>query len=247
MRRLAQHAIAGVAFSAVVVVAAVAGLNSPAAEGPANAVPAPVTSIAPSVTPASGPPSVEAVDRSLEATRAEQVKAATRDAKRAQLAASKAATKRAKTLDQQRKSLAAEQKRIKAEAVAAAKAEAKRKAEEKAAQKRALANRGYEPGVTDPREIARQIMKNKYGYDDDDYSCFNNIIIRESMWRIDATNPSSGAYGIPQALPGSKMASAGSDWRTNPATQIIWALDYMKKRYGSPCEAWSFKRGHGWY
>ena len=121
------------------------------------------------------------------------------------------------------------------------------KAEEKAAQKRALANRGYEPGVTDPREIARQIMKNKYGYDDDDYSCFNNIIIRESMWRINATNPSSGAYGIPQALPGSKMASAGSDWRTNPATQIIWALEYMKKRYGSPCEAWSFKRGHGWY
>jgi hypothetical protein len=110
-----------------------------------------------------------------------------------------------------------------------------------------LANRGYEPGVTDPREIARQIMKNKYGYDDSDYSCFNNIIIRESMWKINATNPSSGAYGIPQALPGSKMASAGSDWRTNPATQITWALDYMKKRYGSPCEAWSFKRGHGWY
>ena len=101
--------------------------------------------------------------------------------------------------------------------------------------------------MTDPREIARQILKNKYGYGDDEYSCFNNIIIRESMWEIDATNPSSGAYGIPQALPGSKMASAGSDWRTNPATQIIWALEYMKKRYGSPCEAWSFKRSHGWY
>jgi hypothetical protein len=227
----------------VVVVAAVAGLNSPVAEGPAIAVPAPVASITPSLAPASQSPTVEEVERSLEAARAEQAKAASRNAERAQLAASKQAAKRAKTLDQQRKSVAAEQKRIKAEAKAAAKQEA----EEKAAQKRALANRGYEPGVTDPREIARQVMKNKFGYDDDDYSCFNNIIIRESMWKIDATNPSSGAYGIPQALPGSKMASAGSDWRTNPATQIIWALDYMKKRYGSPCEAWSFKRGHGWY
>jgi hypothetical protein len=227
----------------VVVVAAVAGLNSPVAEGPAIAVPAPVASITPSLAPASQSPTVEEVERSLEAARAEQAKAASRNAERAQLAASKQAAKRAKTLDQQRKSVAAEQKRIKAEAKAAAKQEA----EEKAAQKRALANRGYEPGVTDPREIARQIMKNKFGYDDDDYSCFNNIIIRESMWKIDATNPSSGAYGIPQALPGSKMASAGSDWRTNPATQITWALGYIKDRYGSPCEAWSFKRAKGWY
>ena len=247
MRRLAQHAIAGVAFSAVVVVAAVAGLNSPVAEGPAIAVPAPVVSITPSVAPASTSPTVEEVERSLEAARAEQAKAASRNAERAQLAASKQAAKRAQTLDQQRKSIAAEQKRIKAEAKAAAKRKAKREGKEKAAQKRALANRGYEPGVTDPREIARQIMKNKFGYDDDEYSCFNNIIIRESMWKINATNPSSGAYGIPQALPGSKMASAGSDWRTNPATQIIWALGYIKDRYGSPCEAWSFKRAKGWY
>ncbi|HZA04903.1 MAG TPA: transglycosylase SLT domain-containing protein, partial [Propionibacteriaceae bacterium] len=93
----------------------------------------------------------------------------------------------------------------------------------------------------------RQIMKNKYGYDDSDFDCFNNIIIRESMWDIDATNPSSGAYGIPQALPGRKMASVGSDWRTNPATQIIWAIGYIEDRYGSPCAAWSFKRANGWY
>ena len=62
------------------------------------------------------------------------------------------------------------------------------------------------------------------------------------MWNIYATNPSSGAYGIPQALPGSKMASVGSDWRTNPATQIILGIGYMKDRYGSPCQAWTFKR-----
>jgi hypothetical protein len=67
------------------------------------------------------------------------------------------------------------------------------------------------------------------------------------MWRVDATNPSSGAYGIPQALPGSKMATIASDWRTNPATQIIWGIEYMKDRYGSPCAAWSFKSANGWY
>jgi hypothetical protein len=228
----------------VVVVAAVAGLNSPVAEGPAIAVPAPVASITPSLAPASQSPTVEEVERSLEAARAEQAKAASRNAERAQLAASKQAAKRAKTLDQQRKSVAAEQKRIKAEAKAAAKQEA----EEKAAQKRALANRGYEPGVTDPREIARQIMKNKFGYDDDDdYSCFNNIIIRESMWKIDATNPSSGAYGIPQALPGSKMATAGADWQYNPETQIRWGLGYIQARYGSPCGAWGHSQSTGWY
>ena len=120
-------------------------------------------------------------------------------------------------------------------------------AEEKAALKRALKNRGYEPGVSDPREIARQILKNKYGYGSSQFNCFNNIIMRESMWRVNATNPSSGAYGIPQALPGSKMATIATDWRTNPATQIIWGIEYMKDRYGSPCAAWNFKSTHGWY
>ena len=242
MRRLAQHVIAGVGFSAVVVVAAVAGLNSPVVEGPAVAVPAPMVSVAPApaMPSPSGASTSNRVDRALEVQRAEQAQAASRDAERAQLAVAKHAAKRAQSLGQQSVSIAAEQKRIKTAA-------AKKKAEEQAALKRALANRGYERGVTDPREIARQIMKNKFGYGDDDYSCFNNIIIRESKWRIDATNPSSGAYGIPQALPGSKMASAGSDWRTNPATQIIWSLGYMKDRYGSPCAAWSFKRSRGWY
>jgi len=110
-----------------------------------------------------------------------------------------------------------------------------------------LANRGYGPGLTDPKEIARQILKNKFGYGSSQFSCFDNIIMRESKWDINATNPSSGAYGIPQALPGSKMSSEGSDWRTNPATQIIWGIKYMKDRYASPCGAWSFKSSHGWY
>jgi hypothetical protein len=106
---------------------------------------------------------------------------------------------------------------------------------------------GYEPATTDPREIARQIMANKYSWGEDQFSCYNSIIMRESKWIVSADNPHSSAYGIPQALPGKKMAAFGADWRTNPATQIRWGLDYVHDRYGTPCGAWSFKRGHGWY
>ena len=79
------------------------------------------------------------------------------------------------------------------------------------------------------------------------FSCFDWIVTRESGWNVTASNPSSGAYGLGQALPGDKMASAGSDWQTNPATQIKWTLGYMDERYGSPCEAQSFWESHGWY
>jgi hypothetical protein len=106
---------------------------------------------------------------------------------------------------------------------------------------------GYEPGTTDPRDIARQMMVNKYNWGDDQFTCYNNIIVRESNWIVTADNPHSSAYGIPQALPGSKMATFGADWRTNPATQIAWGLSYVKTRYGTPCNAWSFKHAHGWY
>ncbi len=106
---------------------------------------------------------------------------------------------------------------------------------------------GYDPTTTDPREIARQLMATTYGWGDAQFQCFDNIIMHESKWSITATNPTSGAYGIPQALPGSKMATAGADWKTNPATQITWALGYVKARYSTPCGAWSFKSAHGWY
>ncbi|MEV7446438.1 transglycosylase SLT domain-containing protein [Streptomyces sp. NPDC091204] len=79
------------------------------------------------------------------------------------------------------------------------------------------------------------------------FQCFSNIINQESTWNYKAVNSSSGAYGLVQALPGSKMASAGADWRTNPATQIKWGLNYMNGRYGSPCGAWSFHQANGWY
>lgn len=79
------------------------------------------------------------------------------------------------------------------------------------------------------------------------YNAFSRIVEHESGWNVTATNSSSGAYGLVQALPGSKMASAGSDWKTNPATQIKWGLDYMNSRYGSPTGAWSFWQANGWY
>jgi hypothetical protein len=78
------------------------------------------------------------------------------------------------------------------------------------------------------------------------YNCLYNLWQRESGWVYDAENP-SGAYGIPQALPGLKMASAGPDWQTDPATQIQWGLGYIKEQYGNPCNAWDFEEANGYY
>ncbi|MFI6338040.1 transglycosylase SLT domain-containing protein [Streptomyces sp. NPDC050535] len=79
------------------------------------------------------------------------------------------------------------------------------------------------------------------------YNAFSKIVEHESGWDVDATNSSSGAYGLVQALPGSKMSSAGSDWKTSAKTQIEWGLDYMNDRYGSPVGAWNFWQANGWY
>ncbi len=89
-------------------------------------------------------------------------------------------------------------------------------------------------------------MLPSFGFSTDQFGCLNNIWTRESGWRYNAEN-ASGAYGIPQALPGSKMATAGADWLTDPTTQIRWGLGYIKATYGSPCNAWAFWQVHGWY
>ncbi|WP_329465417.1 transglycosylase SLT domain-containing protein [Streptomyces sp. NBC_01431] len=94
---------------------------------------------------------------------------------------------------------------------------------------------------TSAQAIAQQMMPS------DQFQCFSNIVNHESGWNPSATNASSGAYGLVQALPGSKMASAGADWKSNPATQIKWGLNYMKERYGSPCGAWNFWQQNSWY
>jgi hypothetical protein len=98
----------------------------------------------------------------------------------------------------------------------------------------------------DPQAIAAALLP-KFGFDSSQMSCLVPLWMGESGWRWNAANASSGAYGIPQSLPGSKMATAGADWRTNPATQIEWGLGYIRDRYGSPCGAWGFKQSHGWY
>lgn len=87
----------------------------------------------------------------------------------------------------------------------------------------------------------------KHGWQRDQYSCLVKLWERESNWRYNAANSSSGAYGIPQALPGIKMASEGADWMTNPETQIRWGLGYIDGRYGSPCGALAHSDKLGWY
>ncbi|MDQ1597246.1 MAG: hypothetical protein QOI70_670 [Microbacteriaceae bacterium] len=103
-------------------------------------------------------------------------------------------------------------------------------------------------GVPNPgsaQAIGHQMVLAR-GWGEDQYSCLVSLFNRESGWRVNAANP-SGAYGIPQALPGSKMASAGADWATNPATQITWGLGYITGRYGTPCGAWAHSQNTGWY
>ena len=97
------------------------------------------------------------------------------------------------------------------------------------------------------QQIARQLMANQYGWGDDQFGCLVSLWDKESGWNVNAYNASSGATGIPQALPGNKMASAGADWQTNPATQISWGLGYIASRYSTPCDAWDKSEASGWY
>ncbi|MDI6105323.1 lytic transglycosylase domain-containing protein [Actinoplanes sp. NEAU-A12] len=128
-------------------------------------------------------------------------------------------------------------------------------AEKKAAAKRAAATGPVPYAGTIPDACAdfsgsRAIgcaLTLKAGLGIGQFSCLNKLWDHESGWNYKATNRSSGAYGIPQAYPGSKMASAGSDWRISPATQITWGLGYIKGRYSTPCGAWSHFQSAGSY
>ena len=109
------------------------------------------------------------------------------------------------------------------------------------------ASRGSErTGGGDARTIARTMVADR-GWSSGQFRCLDSLWTRESNWNPSADNPTSSAYGIPQALPGSKMASAGADWRTNPATQIRWGLGYITDRYGDPCGAWNHFQARNWY
>jgi hypothetical protein len=101
-------------------------------------------------------------------------------------------------------------------------------------------------GGGDPRAVAQALLP-EYGFSSDQFSCLDALWTKESGWDVHAANPSSSAYGIPQALPGSKMASAGGDWADNPATQVRWGLGYIRDSYGSPCSAWAHSQSYNWY
>jgi len=143
-----------------------------------------------------------------------------------------------------------------AEARAAARrAAAARAAAERAERRRAAQQAAAQPAATEtavarvpsgtPQRIA-ELMLVPFGWSGQ-FSCLSALWGQESGWNVSAENPSSGAYGIPQALPGSKMAAAGANWQTDAATQIGWGLGYIRASYGSPCAAWGHEEAAGWY
>jgi hypothetical protein len=145
--------------------------------------------------------------------------------------------------------------------IAAARAAAQRAAAQRAAARQAAANAAAAQATTakttgsssaavqpsgSPQQVALAML-GSFGWSSSQFSCLVSLWARESGWNIYASNPSSGAFGIPQALPGSKMASAGADWQSNAATQIRWGLGYIQQSYGSPCAAWDHSEAVGWY
>ena len=102
-------------------------------------------------------------------------------------------------------------------------------------------------GTPQQNQRLGQVMAARYGWTGQQWTALNNIVMAESGWNTSATNPSSGAYGIPQALPGSKMGSIAGNWRTSAHTQIAWLLLYIRQRYGNPVNAWAFHLANGWY
>ncbi|MGA8852315.1 MAG: hypothetical protein WB508_11425, partial [Aeromicrobium sp.] len=130
------------------------------------------------------------------------------------------------------------------EAVTAAADEAEKAAAK--AQKAEDKQNALEEAQENPQDVARKMLPD-YGWDAAQFSCLDALYVGESGWDHTATNPSSGAYGIPQSLPADKMATAGKDWKSNPVTQIRWGLDYIKASYGTPCSANAFKSGNNWY
>jgi hypothetical protein len=140
----------------------------------------------------------------------------------------------------------ASDRKQKAKNTALARYKALKKTEESSREERASRDAERKKLEGTPKEIARNLLPD-HGWGDSQFSCLESLWNKESRWRVDADNPTSSAYGIPQALPGNRMAAYGKDWRTNPVTQIKWGLDYIENRHGSPCGAWSHSKAKGWY
>ena len=159
-----------------------------------------------------------------------------------------------KAKEEEEKRIAEEKAKAEAEQKAKEEAEAKKKAEElRIAQSKQVTSRGGTSVRTatgtkaEYQAYAKNLCINTYGWTENDFNCLVKLWERESNWNPNAHNKSSGAHGICQALPASKMASEGSDYMTNYKTQIRWGLKYIKNRYGTPANAWAHSQQKGWY
>ena len=162
--------------------------------------------------------------------------------------------KERKAKEEEEKRIAEEKAKAEAEQKAKEEAEAKKKAEElRIAQSKQVTSRGgtsvrAATGTkAEYQAYAKNLCINTYGWTENDFNCLVKLWERESNWNPNAHNKSSGAHGICQALPASKMASEGSDYMTNYKTQIRWGLKYIKNRYGTPANAWAHSQQKGWY
>jgi hypothetical protein len=164
----------------------------------------------------------------------------------AQAAVAKAAAQKAAAAKAAAKAAAAKAAAAKAAAQQAAQAAQQQAAQQQAAQQTTAPQPAASAPSGSPQQIAEQMLS-QFGWSSGQFSCLQPLWALESGWNVYASNPGSGAYGIPQALPGSKMASAGPDWQSNAATQIRWGLTYIQGTYGSPCAAWSHEEADGWY
>jgi hypothetical protein len=169
-----------------------------------------------------------------QAARQAQLEAAAAKAAAAKAAAAKAAAAKAAA----------------AKAAAAQQQAAQQQAAQQQAPQQQAAQAPAQPAATapsgSPQQVAEQMLS-QFGWSSSQFACLQPLWAHESGWNVYASNPGSGAYGIPQALPGSKMASAGPDWQSDAATQIRWGLQYIQGTYGSPCAAWSHEEADGWY
>jgi len=180
----------------------------------------------------------------MAAAQASELSDNSNDTNTALAAARRSGVQRASVLTHQQKVAADARARARIEAVAAL-SRARVAAAEKVA--RDKARQGLiDRAQSNPQAVGRLLAADR-GWGDSQFSCLNSLWNKESGWRWNADNPSSDAYGIPQALPGSKMSSVGSDWATNPVTQIKWGLNYISGRYGTPCSAWSHSQAVNWY
>ena len=162
--------------------------------------------------------------------------------------------RKAKAKEEEEKRIAEEKAKAEAEQKAKEEAEAKKKAEElRIAQSKQVTSRSgtsvrAATGTkAEYQAYAKNLCINTYGWTENDFNCLVKLWERESNWNPNAHNKSSGAHGIPQSLPASKMASEGDDYYTNGKTQIRWGLKYIKNRYGTPANAWAHSQQKGWY